>query len=416
MTEIDFDGRDQQTTQNSSGQEETTFVEDITKKDEITDISNSDSNNNIDNDSNNDSNNNSDNNPADNTNNEDTLVEGTEVLFGEIKLIVDANGNLIKEDGSIFKEAKDVKSFIEENKENTEDDIIGAIQKELGIEITDEKGNKVEFENTIDGVLNYTKSVIEKKENEVKTQAINELFEDYPVAKDFINYLKVNDGDYTGFAQIPDRTSIIIDKDNVTQQESIIRESFKEFNKKGDVESYIKYLKDSGSLFDISNEELKALQDKDKETKQQLEKEAEELKKAEEQEIVEYWNEVKDIVDKKVIAGYKIPDNIIINNNGKKITATPNDFFKFISSADKDGKTAYQRKLESKSKTEEIEQNLLKAFVEFTGGSYSNLVDIAIKEKEVERIRLKASVNKSPKTIRIIKPQSKTNINNVLLE
>lgn len=408
MDEIDFDGKGQETTQNDSGQEETTFVEDITKKDEITDISNSDNNS--------DSNNNSDNNPDDNTNNEDTLVEGTEVLFGETKLTVDANGNLIKEDGSIFKEAKDVKSFIEENKENTEDDIIGAIQKELGIEITDEKGNKVEFENTIDGVLNYAKSVIEKKENEVKTQAINELFENYPVAKDFINYLKVNNGDYIGFAQIPDRTSVIIDKDNVTQQEAIIRESFKEFNKKGDVESYIKYLKDSGSLFDISNEELKALQDKDKETKQQLEKEAEELKKAEEQEIVEYWNEVKDIVDKKVIAGYKIPDNIIINNNGKKITATPNDFFKFISSADKDGKTAYQRKLESKSKTEEIEQNLLKAFVEFTGGSYSNLVDIAIKEKEVERIRLKASVNKSPKTIRIVKPQSKTNINNVLLE
>ena len=53
-----------------------------------------------------------------------------------------------------------------------------------------------------------------------------------------------------GFGDIPDRSGIVIDPENKMQQEAIIRMAAKEFGNESLNDNYIKYLNDSGSLFD----------------------------------------------------------------------------------------------------------------------------------------------------------------------
>lgn len=356
-----------------------------------------------------------------NTSTEAAIEAGTELEYNGVVYTVDAQGNLVGKDNVVFKKAgAELNDFLKQfdlddtdssadNSENASN-ALETVQKAMGIDITDEQGNPVTFDNTPEGIASYVNAVMEYRTNEVREAAINSLYEEAPVVKDFLNYIRLNNGDYTGFGQIPDRRGITLDKDNVTQHEQVIRESFKEFGKSG-VEGYLKYLKDSGTTFEVAQEELKALQEKDaageRERQAQLAaKEQEEIKEAE-----EYWNGVKAIIDNRTIAGYKIPDTIMINKDGKSFTKTPNDFFDYISKVDKDGLTAYDRDCRAVSDVESQEDEILRAYLRFTGGSYSNLVDMAINAKEVKRLKLHNRSTTSKPKIRLT-PKSSDKVNN----
>lgn len=55
-------------------------------------------------------------------------------------------------------------------------------------------------------------------------------------------------------------------------------------------------------------------------------KEAMRVKAEEEKQLVEFWTGVKECIDKRQIAGYRIPETVIIERNGKQISTTPEDF------------------------------------------------------------------------------------------
>ena len=59
------------------------------------------------------------------------------------------------------------------------------------------------------------------------------------------------------------------------------------------------------------------------------------------------------------------------------------------------------------SDEEAMSQDLLDAWLKFTGGSYKDLVSIAIKEQEVKKLVLKAKSNKTAAgAVKITKPTS----------
>lgn len=343
------------------------------------------------------------------------LSAGDVVEYDDKQYKVDAIGNLVDSNGDIFKEAKDVADFIKSSGvDDTAADAapisIEDIVKKVGIEIVGEDNKPVTFDNTPEGISSYVNSVIELRENNIKESTINKLFEDAPYIKDVISYVAVK-GNLDGFGQTPDRSSVELSKDDKSQQESIIRTAFKEFNKGGDVDSYIKYLTDSGTLYDVANAELNALKTKDSDYKKELEATAAANAESDRAELESYWNQVKQTIDTKVIGGYKIPDTIVLNRDGKRVTATPNDFFNYIYKADKEGKTEYSKAVESKDKEARMSKELITAFIEFTGGDYTSLVNMAINEKEVKTLKLKASTNlNKSKTVKVQKQGTIANV------
>lgn len=336
------------------------------------------------------------------------LEEGTTLEIGDAKYTVDKDGNVIDSNGNIFKEAAQVSEWIKEFdnvEENTSDISIDSIKAAVGIEITDDNDKPIVFDNTVEGIKSYVDSVIETSKQEHYDTAINTLYQKYPIVKDVINYYVANGNSLEGFGQVPDRSGIEIDDNNEAQQEQIIRTAWSERNQRGDVNSYINYLKSSGTLLATAKEELDGLKEADAQYKRDIEAKA----AAEEKERVEtlerYWNGVHDIVKSRKIAGYQIPESIVITRNGQKLSVTPEDFFNYIYRVDKEGKSAYERDLETETPDVRRDDEILRAYLKYVGGNYSNLVDMAINEKNVATLKLRAKQHNAS-AIRVTKPKS----------
>lgn len=341
------------------------------------------------------------------------LTPGTELEIDDKTYSVDNNGNIVDAEGNIFKEAKDVADYIKSLEQSEEDkpkDGINAIIDEIGVTITDDNDKPIEFENTPEGIAKYVKAVVELSQQDVASATLEALWQQYPEVKDMFDYYIANGNSFEGFGGRPDRSQIVIGEDNQAQQEEIIRLAWKEQNRKGDVENYINYLKSSGLLFTTAQEELAGLQELDAEYKRQLAEQAKLAKQQQDEATLQYWNGVKQVIDNKNIAGYKIPDTIIINRDGKKLSATPNDFFNYIYKTDREGLTAYQKDLMKETADARRDDEILRAYLKFVGGNYSNLVDMAINDKEVNKLRFKAKETKT--TTNKVKLVTSANKNN----
>lgn len=402
---------------NSNNQEDTTPLDGNHDKEDLT---GKDGNQNLK--DNNQNNENSNSNNADSSTGD--LTEGDSIEFEGVTYTVDATGNLVDDKGNIFKEAKDVKSWISSmdvsNDQNDSDFDLNSIQEALGITVTDDNGNPVEFTNDAEGVKSYVNSVIDLKSKDIQTATINKLFADNPLIKEFIDYVQLT-GSPQGFGELPDRSGIEIDKNNINQQEVIIRMAAQEFGNKSLNENYIKYLKDSGGLYDEAKQQLTALVEKDAAMRKDIEEQAEANRQAEQARINEYWQNVSKVIEGRIIAGYKLPESFTKEVNGQKVVYTPNDFYNYLNKAieqDADGNivTGYQRDLSKLTDEEYLNRELLDAWLMFTGGTYKDLIDMAVKEDNVRKLKIKSKEQRTAKSIKVIKKQGgKVNMNDIIL-
>lgn len=361
---------------------------------------------------------------TDDTNNPSTgeLNVGDQIEVDGVTYTVADNGNLVDEKGNIFKEAKDISEWLKSvsvEDEDTNSINISSIQEALGVEITDENGKPVEFSDTPDGVKSYVDSVIELRSKEIQEAAINRLYSDNPLLKQFQDYVQIN-GTAHGFGDIPDRSKITLDKDNEHQLIAVIKMAAKEFGNKSLNDNYIKYLRDSGSLYDEARNQLNSLVEKDKAYRKEIETEAEKQRQAEAESVKAYWDEVNKMITGRVINGYKIPESFTKEVNGKKIVVTPNDFFNYVASASvttEDGRqiTAYQNDLAKLNDKDFLAREMLDAWLMYTGGTYKDLIDMAVKEEAVRKLVVKSKQSRSTKSVKVVKQQTgKTNIDDIL--
>lgn len=352
-------------------------------------------------------------------NNDENAVELTEGMTIDADgntYTVDKDGNLVDTKGVIFKEAKDVsewiKSFDQVTQQEAENEVsITSVQEHIGLEILDDNDQPIQFENTPEGIAAYIDAVNEIRRDEHYETAVNTLYQNYPFIGDMINYYVANGNSLEGYNEVPDRSNIVIDDSNEAQQESIIRTAWKEQSRTGDVEGYIAYLKSSGTLNATAKTELQGLQQADKQRSEQLAEQAAQAEEEQRQAQIKYWGGVKETIDKRVIAGYSIPESIIVTRNGQKISATPNDFFNYIYQVDKDGVSAYQKDLQQTDKETRRDDEILKAYLKFTGGNYASLVNMALNKEKVNNLKLKSKESTS-RTIKITSAKPNANGSN----
>ena len=297
---------------------------------------------------------------------------------------------------------------------------ISSIQEALGITVTDAEVKNIEFTDDAEGVKAYVDAVIDLKSKDLQQAAINKLYADNPLLKQFTDYVQLN-GTAKGFGEIPDRSGIQLDKENEEQLKAVIRMAAKEFGNKSLNENYIKYLKDSGGLYDEAKAQLQALVEKDTAVRKDIEARAQAQREAEAKSVSDYWNKVNNVIDSRIIAGYKLPESFTKEVNGQKVIITPNDFYNYLSKAtetDTDGNkvTGYQRDLNKLTDDEYLNRELLDAWLMFTGGTYKDLIAMAVNEDKVRQLRVKSKEQRSAKTVKIIKKQGgKVDINDIVL-
>ena len=364
--------------------------------------------------------------PKDDDNKDDKpthdLDAGTELeIDGKVYTVSD-NGDIVDKEGKVFKEAKDVKAFLEENQPEDDDEelTIDSISNYIGLDIKDENGNKVEFANTPQGVKEYVDAVIATKADDIAQGSVNKLFQDNPLLKQFIDYVRIT-GTPRGFGDIPDRSGIVLDKDNEEQLSAVIRMAAQEFGNASMDEAYIDFLKTSGRLYDTAKAQLDALVNKDKQIRQDIETQAAKAREEELAELNEYWNGVNNAIKNRQIGEYRLPETIVREHNGQKITYTLDDFYNYVSNSseqDEDGNriTGYQRDLNNLSDEEHLNRELLDAWLMWTGGSYKDLIEMRVKEEQVKRLVINSKKNRSKSQVKIAKPKKSSSPVDVILD
>lgn len=353
------------------------------------------------------------------------LAVGDTLEFEGSTYTVDKDGNLVDDKGSIFKQANEVSDWLKSMDVDDDNQVDGglnlvSIQEALGVTVTDSDGKAVEFTDDADGVKAYVNSVIDLKSNELQTAAINKLYSDNPLLKQFSDYVQLT-GTPRGFGEIPDRSGIQVEKDNEAQQVAIIRMAAQEFGNKSLNENYIKYLRDSGGLYDEARNQLQALAEKDIAVRKEIETRAATKRQEEAENVANYWKNVSNVIDGRMIAGYKLPESFTKEVNGQKVVITPNDFYNYLSKAneqDADGNrvTGYQKDLSNLSDADYLNRELLDAWLMFTGGTYKDLIDMAVKEDKVRQLRVKSKEQRTAKSVKIIrKAGGKADINDIIL-
>lgn len=362
---------------------------------------------------------------GDNISSTGELSEGDTIEFDGTTYTVDASGNLVDDQGNVFKEAKDVADWlksveVEGNGEGSDTISLASIQEALGIIVTDAEGKNIEFTDDAAGVKAYVDAVIDLKSKDLQQAAVNKLYADNPLLKQFTDYVQLT-GTAKGFGEIPDRSGIQLDKENEEQLKAVIRMAAKEFGNKSLNENYIKYLKDSGGLYDEAKAQLQALVEKDIAFLKDIEVRAQAQRDADAKAVSDYWNKVNNVIDSRIIAGYKLPESFTKEVNGQKVIITPNDFYNYLSKAtetDTDGNkvTGYQRDLNKLTDDEYLNRELLDAWLMFTGGTYKDLIAMAVNEDKVRQLRVKSKEQRSTKTVKVIKKQSgKVDMNDIIL-
>lgn len=346
------------------------------------------------------------------------LSNGDTVELDGVSYSVNDKNELIDADGKVFKTSEELAAIVEANKDFDENDtlLISDIQKKIGIEVVDETGNPVEFDNSPEGIAAYVDAVVSVREDEIEETTINSLLEEYPVIEQVINHIKVH-GDLSGFSEIVDRSSIVIDKDNESQQIAIIKEEWKSQGKIGSPDGYIEYLKTAGTLYDTAvecNTTLAAINEAQVEASREA---AAEKEAAEDAEYAAYQELINSVIDSGEILGYNIPDRITVKRGGRQQVLGKGDFKNYISRpVDKEGNTAYMLDRNSEDTKLRVEEDLIRAYLKFTGSDYSSLVSMAVNKEKVKTLRLNSSANVAKKTVKLNNVSSSKKVDNSKLD
>lgn len=325
------------------------------------------------------------------------LSEGDTINVDGVDYTIDAEGNAIAADGTVFRTATELAELIAQN--GSEPSVLNQLQTRFGSDFKDENGNPIVFDDNEEGIAAYVETVVQSRVKEAQAAAINNLFETYPQVEQVINHLKLN-GTLDDFVEIPDRSQITVSKDNEEQQAAFIREEWKLSGKKGDVNKFIDYCKNAGILYDTAVESKEAVDSiyESRLAEQKAQVEAKEAAAAAEEKA--YWDNVEKTISKGELLGYSIPEQIQCNKDGKKVMLSRRDFLKYVSTpVDSEGNTAYmldEAKVDSDAR---MQDDLLKAFLRFTGGDYASLVGMAVNKQKVLSIRTAAAQTTGKRTV-----------------
>lgn len=274
-------------------------------------------------------------------------IDGKEVVYK-----LNETGDAVDADGNVFKTKNEIAALSKPD-DDTVDVSIDAIEKISGINIFDDKGEKLTFEPTVEGLAKREIAIATQYQTEGYNQALEELFTIHPEVQQLINHKQLY-GNLDDFGKAIKIDTITVDKENKAQHKQLIVEaeiargrSIESANKLADM-----YVADSSS-FKEAEEAVKFLKTKRDGENAAKERELEIQRTNAVKQTEEYYGvhydakqnkiiplDIEDsifnkIVKKGEIGALKIPETgLTIIENGKPIKLSRSDIFNYIAVVD----------------------------------------------------------------------------------
>jgi len=282
---------------------------------------------------------------------------------------------------------------------------VNLIQRYSGIELLDETGTPIEFENTVKGIAKREAFIKDMAEKQGRELAINELFESTPVIKDVLQYVKKN-GSLEGFKPATDYSKVTLSKDNEDQLTNIIIEAeLLKGNTLDKAKKYIDFYKADNQLYEEAIEAknfIVSQKQAQEQARVQSEQESEAKRRKEIREYygIDYDKNGKEvvvnnegslynkIVSKGTVGEFVIPEVGIkvTTPDGTLKTLTRRDIFNYIALAvDENGNS--QADLDEIKYMSSTDNRIKRALFNLTAGDISALIPQAIANKKIKEVK-----------------------------
>lgn len=403
------------------------------------------------------------NNPPDNNPPNNPPNNGNElpiIKFGELEYKTNEYGDLLNEDGSIFKTKSeyeeatkpvvvtinDVDYKIDEQGnainddneivytkaqldalDNPEEPYIEQVIKVVGIPLTDYKGNPIQYEDSPLGISKYISDVSEIKAEEIANELLNERYNTYPVLKQIEEHLILNNGRIDNFDEDIDYSGIQLEETNESQLMNIV---IKEKMDKGDTEEDARQIaelfKKEGILFKQAQSSLKYLDTKSKEIVKDRQERIAKMEADMVEEDNKFWTSIQSKVlsERKITIGEEsivIPEVMKRNEGGVIKTVSNRDFFNYMYQPYKyniNGETVimtrnqYDLRLEEQYKSS-ADYEVYEALKRFVGYDESQIIIENKNKKVVKDIKDKSNLGNSGRKPISISYKTKKDIDNI---
>lgn len=267
------------------------------------------------------------------TNVEKQLVEGTEIELDGVLHKLTKDGTIVDAAGKVLKTKAELKALLIANEDEGELNYINEIQKATNLIITNDD-KPVTYENTVEGLTQYTQDVYGEGRRVGSTEYEAELTAKFPILPAILEHLALH-GSLKNFIEEVDYHKVILTDDESQHIDIYTKAKLKQGVPQSEINDLVKYLKDDRKLKTAAESSLtylKATQTAEATTRAARLKEQKDAEEAAEK---AYWDEVgKAITSKELVIDskkFKIPDIIKIKTaDGKIVTKTPADFKKYI--------------------------------------------------------------------------------------
>lgn len=332
---------------------------------------------------------------------EKQLVKDAKVSIDDVEYTINDKGEAVDATGKVIKTKDELITLLSvEEEESDEIDYVKEIQKTTNIVITDDKGNPITYENSVEGISQYQQDVLQLGMRLGSEKATNELYTQYPIIKDVVTHLKLNNGRLDNFKEEIDYSGIKLDKNNIEQCKDIyIQSQVARGIPKEEAEKMSKYLVEDKTIATFAESGLQYLvsskAERDKANADRILAMKADEKKAQD----DYDTEIRDIIKTKKIKLsdneiFSIPDIIKVKtSDGKILTKTPADFNDYLfkpMNFNIGGKTVvatqYEVDLFEQEQKQTTHHDVLKAFRLFVKNDDAQLIHSALKQQEATKV------------------------------
>lgn len=290
----------------------------------------------------------------------------------EIKYKLDENKNAVDNEGKIVKTKEELIALTNESDKADEDDYIKHISSSTGFHAVDDKGEPINFENTLEGLAAREAHIVKQEATKLAFDEINAFFDKNPDILEMLEYKKLN-GSLKDYAVHEDYSRIIIEDTNDDQHKSIIvKAEMARGNTEERARRIAELLTQDGKGKTEAEASLKYLVDKQNADKQAKLTKIDNDKKANLAKQEEQFSKVATIIKSGKVKDFTIPEFFKAKlSDGRETTFHRNAIFQLITQpVDDKGNTRYDL-MRSKDSAEDM---VLDAYLRLVKYDTSQLV------------------------------------------
>lgn len=228
------------------------------------------------------------------------------VTVNDVTYQLNDKGDAIDKDGNIVKTKEELDALEKAQDEENEVPLVEELVQKSGRKILDDKGKPKTYEDTIEGILEFTTDLGIQKANEEYKKRVNK----YPEARDFIAYLERggNANDYFKKQSTAWSNFRFDEKNDDHLLNAIVTELVSKGVPKEQAEFTAQNYKDTDKLKDFGKAAYQRLVKAEQDSKAAEEAKYQQIAQKEAETEAKYWSTVQEVIKKGTLNNITIPE------------------------------------------------------------------------------------------------------------